>query len=451
MSCAPRLLLFALLAAPSARADAPIPGDERLTPASDDATTKPKPKTPKEQIDESCKGDAATVSIADKKGGDRKKDADGALLTIATPAWRDETPTGQTLTLERGRRTPKECRARMTRLEREFPGRVTFEPTTAERLAEVRERRDKMIPKALTLAPGDGVAAAGVFDGGANTLSGAFTTGVTANGTGLTSAGTGGGLDLRPSVTQANYALPSNQLPTMRTRALNPPAPAFTSAPSIMSTIRGTWDAGSTWVSSRMSDAGDAIGGYAREVRNGFFSGIEMLSGTGYKMVKAFRDSNWGVKPLVRGLQRVFAYMKGNGLAETNVAIGDISSRNGGRIGGHLSHQRGRDVDIGFYIVDSAGKPVEAQEFVKFVSGRDGLSGNYNGKVVRFDAQRNWEMIKAILSNPEPGFTPTNIFISNHLKAAVLAAAGNDPLRGKAAGLMSYWPGHENHLHLRVQ
>lgn len=412
--------------------------------ASADVVSDDKKKTPKEQIEAACSSDAATVRVEDKEGVDPQKDADAVLGAVGAPGWREGGEGGQTITVERkkGKKAKKKCVDDLTRLERRMPGRVSFEPTTEERLAEVKKRGDAIMPKVLRLNPADTQAAARVFDGGV-LLGRDFSTGG-----GETTAGGG----WRTGFTQASYELPSVQRPSnFGTRAANPPTPAFYSAPSITTTLSDGWNRGSAWVSAKLSDAGGTISGYGRSVRNAFFSGMEMLTGTGYKMVKAFRDSNWGVTPLVRGLQRIFAYLRGSGAAQTDVAIGDISSRSGGRLGGHLSHARGRDVDIGFYIIDAAGKPVEAQEFVKFNQGRDGLSGYYAGKLVRFDAQRNWLMIQAILSNPEPGFEPTNIFIADHLKKAVLAAAGEDPLRGRAAGLMSYWPGHENHLHLRVK
>ncbi len=142
--------------------------------------------------------------------------------------------------------------------------------------------------------------------------------------------------------------------------------------------------------------------------------------------------------------------MRGGGRADTDLAIGDISSANGGQLGGHLSHQTGRDVDIGFYMTDENDKPVATQGFARFASGRDGLTGSSGGRKVRFDAQRNWFLVQAILANSDPAFKPTHIFIANHLKSAILAAAGASPDRARAAALMSYWPGHDNHLHLRV-
>jgi len=203
-------------------------------------------------------------------------------------------------------------------------------------------------------------------------------------------------------------------------------------------------------VSATLDRWGETVADAGRDIRNKFYAGKELIKdGFGY-IFRPGRSTNWGIEPLVDGLRKIAAYMMGSGRASTDMYVGNLSSANGGKLGGHKSHQRGRDVDIGFYTTDTAGRPVNLG-FVSFTQGKDGLTGWNGSQKVRFDAKRNWFLIQAILANGDPGFKPANIFIAKHLETAILAEAGDPAQRRRAAALMSYWPGHDNHLHLRVE
>lgn len=427
------------------------------------------PLKPAEQIKNACEAEAVSVHLKDspeaggkdKKGEapgaespapKRKKEARSAAKRLGDGVESEDGSEGQTLSWSRGNTSKSRCRAKLERLRRDFPGRVTFEPTTAERVAEVRRRRDALIPENLRKNSADESIAAGFFDGGifgrlfGNKIGG----GVAAAAPAPAAAAVG---PVRPPFAPESYA-PSRQLPVQYRGALSyaPPAPVSYAPPTFTQRVSSAYEASSAYVSQSIDEAGQWVSGVARSVRNRFYSGIEMIQGYGYSLIRAGRRTNWGTKPLVDGLRSIAAYMRGTGKAETDLAVGDISSASGGKLGGHASHRTGRDVDIGFYMTDAAtGKQVNALNFVRFSGGRDGLTGSYNGRAVRFDAERNWMLVQAILANPDPEFKPTFIFINSHLENAVLAAAGNSPERARAAELMRPWPGHDNHLHLRVQ
>lgn len=443
-----RLLLAALLFGASAPALADEP--EAAVSAAKAEPAKAIPVKPAEQIRNACDAKAVAVRIADPaaaagSGPKRETEAQKAAGRLGAGVEGEMDEAGQTLSWARGRTTKSQCRAKLERLRRDFPDRVTFEPTTEERVAEVRRRRDALIPENLRKDSSDASLAAGLFDGG-----GIF---------GSMFAPKSEPLRLAPDKTPygairpAAYA-PERQLPVQYRGALAsmPPQPVSYAPPTFTQRVASAYEATTAYVSSSLDEAGRWVSGVARSVRNRFYSGIEMIQGFGYKFIHAGRSTNWGTKPLVDGLRRIAAYMRGTGKAETDLAVGDISSAAGGQLGGHASHQTGRDVDIGFYMTETGtGKTVDAMNFVRFNGGRDGLTGSYGGRAVRFDAERNWLLIQAILANPDPAFKPTHIFIAKHLEGAVLAAAGNSPDRARAAALMSYWPGHDNHLHLRVQ
>ena len=93
----------------------------------------------------------------------------------------------------------------------------------------------------------------------------------------------------------------------------------------------------------------------------------------------------WGLPALVR-LLREAGEQVGRKHSGAVIFVGDMSARNGGPIAGHNSHQSGRDVDVGFFITNSKGKPVNVKRFVAF--DPDGRAREPTW--ARFDDARNW-------------------------------------------------------------
>jgi len=452
-----RALLAALLLSAS------FPARAEEAPAVPLPNADPRTREPAKPVDplkNACDSEAVAVRLSDPALPDgfigpppdhapkRAKEAQGTANRLGAGVESETDASGQTLSWKR-KGTPKQCREKLARLRRDFPGRVTFEPTTEERVEEVRRRRDALIPERMRKNAANAALGGAVFDGAGFMLGGSFSP--IAAAPFLAPPAAKPAATIAASMKPVVYA-PTAQLPARHRGPVSYPVPAATSysAPTFTQSVVGAYEATTSYVSDRLDEAGAYVTGVARTVRNYYYSGIEMIQGYGYKFIHAGRQSNWGTKPLVDGLRKIAAYMRGAGRAETDLAIGDLSSARGGQLGGHASHQTGRDVDIGYYMTDESGRPVDAQGFVRFAQGSDGLTGYAGGKKVRFDAQRNWFLIQAILANEDPSFKPKHIFIANHLENAILAAAGDSPERGRAAALMSYWKGHDNHLHLRV-
>jgi len=416
-----------------------------------ETTPVPKADPRKDPIKDACAAEAVSVRLDDPSlppgfigppqnhAPKRDKDAQKTADRLGAGVESEPDAKGQTLSWKRGG-TPEQCHTKLTRLQSDYGGRVSFEPTTVAAVAEVRARRNARVAEAMrknAANPG-----AEMFDGSKDLLGGLFSPAVSA-----VPAPTP-----RGAAQPVAYA-PSVQLPLQNQRSLSSPVPEMTSysEPSFAQRAVSAYESTTAYVTESLDAAGKYLSGVARGVVNRFYRGIEMIQGYGYKFIHAGRQNNWGTKPLVDGLRKIAAYMRGAGRAETDIAIGDISSAHGGQLGGHASHQTGRDVDIGYYMVDENGTPVDAQGFVRFSQEKDGLTGYAGGRKVRFDAQRNWFLVQAILASDDPAFRPTYIFINAHLENAVLAAAGDSPERGRAAELMRPWPGHDNHLHLRVE
>ena len=131
--------------------------------------------------------------------------------------------------------------------------------------------------------------------------------------------------------------------------------------------------------------------------------------------------------------------------------IGELSRKDGGRITSHLSHQSGRDADVGFYLTDLDGSPIRGPRFMRCEGTGDGR----DDPTIRFDDQRNWEFVRALLEDPNEDVR--QIFIYAPLRARLLAYAAKvkapRQIRAKAAAAMmqpiNALP-HDDHFHIRI-
>src|SRR5882672_6408313 len=75
--------------------------------------------------------------------------------------------------------------------------------------------------------------------------------------------------------------------------------------------------------------------------------------------------ARWALPGLLSVLDRA-SRIVGRKFPGSVLEIGELSRRSGGRIASHLSHQNGRDADVGFYVVDLDGQPLRAPRYLRF-------------------------------------------------------------------------------------
>lgn len=134
------------------------------------------------------------------------------------------------------------------------------------------------------------------------------------------------------------------------------------------------------------------------------------------------------------------------------LTVGDLSRPGGGKLRPHVSHQSGRDVDIGFYMLDRRSTPVNVHLFVRF--NNQGI-GKQWGDLYRFDSARNWALIESLLSQPTTDVQ--HIFVSNAVKRLLLRQAvkeGASPevlMRAKRVITQpNHGAPHRSHFHVRI-
>lgn len=189
-------------------------------------------------------------------------------------------------------------------------------------------------------------------------------------------------------------------------------------------------------------------------------------TGDGYAIGTPWRqrESNFGTDELVEAVVRAARVVSRSAPGGT-AAVGDLSRRGGGASVEHRSHQSGRDVDVFFYAVNSAGRPLEPGS-VMLHFDRNGKATRWSppkGTIApskpvpdaRFDVRRNWAFVRALLQDPE--IEVQWIFMQKDLVARLLQqsmAEGDEPaLRARASQIVrqpSDSEVHDDHMHIRL-
>lgn len=175
-----------------------------------------------------------------------------------------------------------------------------------------------------------------------------------------------------------------------------------------------------------------------------------LRSSAALKLKNVERGFNFGHPALVLMLQRS-AQQISKQLPGSVLLVGDLSSEPGGPITGHRSHQSGRDVDVGFFVMDKEGKSKRLDRFVAF----DGQGRARDGSGLRFDDYRNWLLVQLWLKDHRA--TISHVFISTPLRARLLAWAKARPAFRKyvdQAAILLKQPqrasAHDDHFHVRI-
>jgi len=165
------------------------------------------------------------------------------------------------------------------------------------------------------------------------------------------------------------------------------------------------------------------------------FNGLAMPEGDGWKVVAP--GEAYGTEETIDYLRSAIRAVAAEFPDSPQLSVGDISGRNGGYLSPHMSHQSGRDVDIGFYYLDGTGwyRRATAQNL---------------------DTVRTWAFVRALIAH-----TDVEMILIDHSVQALLRAEaereGEDRewldgvFRGKGAlpPIIRHAPGHATHLHVR--
>jgi penicillin-insensitive murein DD-endopeptidase len=174
--------------------------------------------------------------------------------------------------------------------------------------------------------------------------------------------------------------------------------------------------------------------------------------GEGFQLLRG-NGRNWGSPRLVSAIEHAARAVSRARPGGAPLMVGDLSARWGGEASGHHSHRTGRDADLLVYITSLDGRSIASPGFVRF--GPDGLGQVEKGKYVRIDLERQWQIVRALITSPEANVQW--LFFARWLEALVIEyarASGEDEELVWYAESVLLQPGdssaHDDHLHLRI-
>lgn len=132
------------------------------------------------------------------------------------------------------------------------------------------------------------------------------------------------------------------------------------------------------------------------------------------------------------------------------LGIGNVANEEGGDVGQSVSHQNGRDADLGFFAFDKRKRRVNMRGFISF--GRDGWDKR---RRYRFDPERTLALVEALMDDPKAEVQW--LFIAAWLKEPMMrlaVARGASEQHMERLDKVLLQPGdsnpHSEHLHLRI-
>ena len=166
-------------------------------------------------------------------------------------------------------------------------------------------------------------------------------------------------------------------------------------------------------------------------------NGVQMPKGDHWDLTSP--SCAWGTKETVDSLTHVIDKVNEQFPGSQSVQIGHLSARDGGHLSPHVSHQAGRDVDVGYYYrtINPRG----------FANANDG----------NLDYPRTWALVRAALKDTDVEWIFIDTAIQRGL-AQYAVSTGEDPLwlddifqvRGKnGRSIIRHAKGHGTHLHIR--
>ncbi len=153
----------------------------------------------------------------------------------------------------------------------------------------------------------------------------------------------------------------------------------------------------------------------------------------------------WGTPRTIKLISQALDRYHRNAKGGPKIRIGDISREQGGPLTGHLSHQEGRDVDIGIVL---QGKLADRLHF----------SGATRETI---DVERTWLLVESFLATGEVRFIFLDYGVQELLyeyaKEHGVSEAKLDEYfqyprgSGRNHGIIRHWRGHKNHIHVRFR
>ncbi|MBM4358639.1 MAG: penicillin-insensitive murein endopeptidase [Deltaproteobacteria bacterium] len=150
-------------------------------------------------------------------------------------------------------------------------------------------------------------------------------------------------------------------------------------------------------------------------------------------------SANWATTETVDYLTRALTKVYEKHPTAPPVQVGHLSSKSGGPLSPHRSHQSGRDVDVGYFYRQTGG------------------TWYRRANAENLDATRSWELVRALVTETDVEYVFINLSVQKLLKEHALRI-GEEPAwidslfqYGSTApsSIIRHVDGHDTHLHVR--
>lgn len=194
--------------------------------------------------------------------------------------------------------------------------------------------------------------------------------------------------------------------------------------------------------------------------RDGFVVGCRPfpLEGPHHRVLaeQARRGTNCGTDEMVAALLRA-AEVVAKRYPGAVLPVGNLSRAGGGDIPWSISHNAGRDADVGFYLVGLDGRQVVPDDLVRLDrAGRAEVEmPDGRRESVRLDVRRTWWFVRTLLT--DPAVEVQWVFVARPIREMLLEHAKR---RGESAALVAKAAEamaqprralpHDDHLHVRI-
>lgn len=184
---------------------------------------------------------------------------------------------------------------------------------------------------------------------------------------------------------------------------------------------------------------------------NGWQLRAKKLKPAPYLLIKPNSRSNaYGHPALVLMLHRSAKQMARDAPG-ARLLVGDLSSKFGGPLTKHRSHQSGRDADVGFFVTDAKGRAKQVDRFIAM----DGSGKARDKSGYQFDDYRNWLLVQLWMKDTRAQIM--YVFVASHLRRRLLDFAKARPaFRKYVARAQTFLrqpsnsSAHDDHFHVRI-
>ncbi len=170
---------------------------------------------------------------------------------------------------------------------------------------------------------------------------------------------------------------------------------------------------------------------------------VPMPEGEGW-MLRPYRQRAWGTALTVDALVEALRAYHARYPQALPVRVGEISSRQGGRLKPHRSHCSGRDVDFGYVPLDEPKHPFRMPRVYPET----------------MDVEKTWFLLQALLATGQV----QSMYVDRSLQMVLAAEARRHlPLEevqaifsyprhaASRSAIIQHWPGHADHVHARFR